>query len=117
MIGHQQVFQAITKIDLNSDKHIPGRESGTSFYNTNQPAVNNLMNQSRGSFTGSNATLKKTKVSRQKRDYVESWGFQNEQSKKLIEARYMKLNKLKNKKKKLTADDRLKMFRKQSKKY
>ena len=110
------VSGAITEIDLNSDKHAIGGESGTSFYNANQPVVNNLMNQSRASFTGSNATLKKTKVSQQKREYVDSWGFQNEQSKKLIEARYLKLNKLKNKKKKLTSDDRIKMFRKQSKK-
>ena len=86
-----------------------------SFYNNNQPVINNLMNQSRGSFTGSQHT-KKVQELEQKRKYVESWGVQNEESKKIIEARYMKLAKLKNKKKVLTADERLQQFKKIAKK-
>jgi hypothetical protein len=107
------VSGAITEIDLNSEKH--QRESIGSYYN-NQPIVNNLMNNSRGSFGESHAT-RQTNMKEQKKKYVDSWGVQNEESKKILEARYMKMAKLKNKKKILTADDRLQMFRKQSKKY
>lgn len=105
------VSGAITEIDLNSEKH--QRESGSSFHNANQPIVNNLMDQSRGSFGGSQAS-KKPSFNEMKRNYVESWGVQSEESKKLIEARYLKLAKLKNKKKKSNASERIKMFRKQS---
>jgi hypothetical protein len=103
---------ALTEIDLRND--LRRRDSDTSFNNNNQPVMNNLMNQSRGSFTGSQATIRRPKITEQKRQYIESWGIQNEDTKKIIEARFMKMNKMKNKKKKLTADDRLKMFRKQS---
>lgn len=73
------------------------------------------MNQSRGSFSGSNQN-KKNQDLEQKRKYVESWGVQSEESKKIIEARYMKLAKLKTKKKVLTADERLQQFKKIAKK-
>jgi hypothetical protein len=99
------VSGAITEIDMNDKLQ---RESMGSFHNT-KPIVNNLMNNSKASFGESQATKKKK--------YVESWGVQNEESKKILEARYMKMAKLKNKKKITTADDRLKMFRKQSNKY
>ena len=103
------VSNAITEIDVNSDKYAQNQKY------TN-PAVNNLMGSSQGSFLGSQHPNNKQVINQQKKDYVNSWGVQGEESKKILEARYMKNIRRKNKKKAITADDRLKQFRRISRK-
>jgi len=107
------VSGAMTENDFRNENQ--RRDSEGANFNSN-PAVNNLMNHSRASFTGSQVTSKKFNMKEEKRKYVESWGVQSEESKKLIEARYLKMTKNKRKKKVLNADDKLKIFRNNSRK-